>query len=109
MEWLANNIVGMVLGAAGWLSTIMVVIWKLSGIAATSRSNGERMEALAKAFKEHEDDFDRHTSDASVHTTFEQRMAINARFDRIESSIERGHANIESKIDRMTERLLNKR
>ena len=116
MEWIAQNIVGIIVTIVGWFvgmaTTVALVSWKisreLSSISASSHANGDKMEALAKALEQHETDFDMHIRDGSVHTTLEQRQAINARFDRIENSIQTGHATIEAKIDRVMDRLLTR-
>jgi len=106
-EWLEANLLGLIVAIVGWLSSAAVLIWKLSQVVASIKETDNKVESLAKAFAEQGDDLYGHTADSSVHTTFEQRQAINARFDKIETSMTNGHNRIENKIDRLSERLMN--
>lgn len=98
-------VVAMVLA---WLASSGGLLWKISQAVAASEANGEKVEALAKAFAEHTDELDEHRRDNNVHTTFEQRQAIYSRLDKIENSVQDGHNRIENKIDRLTEMVFKK-
>ncbi len=103
-DWVTNNI-GVVVG---WFATVCVFIWKMSRIVEQSKANGEKMESLAKAFREHEMAFDGHASDGAIHTTFEYRQSINARLDKIETEVKDGHYRIDAKLDKLIDKLLVK-
>ena len=107
-EWLETNLLGLIIALVGWLSSAAVLIWKLSGIASQIQTSNDKMEALALAFKEHEDSFDIHKTDSTVHTTFEFRQSVNGRLDRLEDTVKEGHLAIEAKIDRWAEKMLSK-
>lgn len=107
-EWLETNALGIIVAAVGWGTSAAVLIWKLSRVVRSSEETAKKVDALTQAFDEQRDDLHAHTMDSSVHTTFEQRQAINARFDKIESSMEAGHARIEAKLDRWAERIMSK-
>ena len=107
-EWIEANIISIVTVIAGWMSSAAVLVWKLSQIVAGNKETANKVDSLTKAFAEHSEDLYSHTADSSVHTTFEQRQAINARFDRIETAMTDGHNRIEIKLDRLNERLAGK-
>ncbi len=107
-EWLEANLLGLVVALVGWLSSAAVLIWKLSQVVASIKETDNKVESLAEAFAKQGDDLYGHTADSTVHTTFEQRQAINARFDKIERTMENGYNRIENKIDRWAEKMLNK-
>ncbi len=105
-EWFETNVLTIVSLLAGWLITAGGLIWKLSGIAADTKSNGVKVEALAKAFEDHEDNFRAHESDTNVHSNFEYRQSVNARFAEIKHEMADGHNRIENKIDKLIDRLI---
>lgn len=106
-EWLEANAVALTVAVFSWLSSAAALIWVLSQIAATSKANGVKIDKLAKDLEDHADDLDKHKTDQSIHTTFEFRQSVQARFDRLQDEMTIGHGAIEAKIDRMTDRLLN--
>jgi flagellar basal body-associated protein FliL len=109
-EWVEGNILVIIALVVGWListlSTVATVSWFISGIAANTKSNGEKVEALAKQFEHHVNEMDDHRQDSNLHTTFEYRQSVNARFDKIERGMTDGHNRIENKIDRLIDRLI---
>ena len=107
-EWIEGNIIGIVSAAVTWASSVVVLVWKISQIVAGNKETANKVDSLTKAFAEHSEDLYSHTADSNVHTTFEQRQAINARFDRIEHTMNDGHNRIEIKIDRIYERISDK-
>ena len=102
-EWLGENAIAAIGVLITWLVSIAGLIWKISKWATLTEATGDKVEALKLSFERHEHDLDGHVKDSSVHTTFEQRQAINARFDKIEHSIIDGHNRIENKVDRVLE------
>jgi hypothetical protein len=107
-EWLENNAVSLAVAVFSWLTSAGALVWALSQISASSKANGEKLEDLAAAFEHHAKDFDKHKTDANVHTTFEFRQSIGGRLDRLEDEVKNGHERIESKIDRWAERIMQK-
>lgn len=111
-EIVEQNIVTIVLAVIGWaitmLGAVFVMVWRMSQAVAASRNNGTMIEQLTNRFQAHEEDFDHHKSDDRVHTTFEYRQSVNARFDRIEDTMKEGHNRIENKIDAAMNALLRK-
>ncbi len=104
-EWVEANLVSIATVLVAWLSSAAVLVWKLSQIVAGNKETANKVDSLTKAFAEHSEELYSHTTDSNVHTTFEQRQAINARFDRIEHTMTDGHNRIETKIDRLYERM----
>lgn len=104
-EWLETNAVGIIVATVSWILSAIGLVWYVSQAVAFSKANGEKLEKLAKSFEDHADDFDKHKTDSSVHTTFEFRQHVQSKFDRLEDEMKSGHERIELKIDRISERL----
>jgi len=81
-EWLQENAVTLFIAAVGWVITSMGtaagLLWKISQAVAFSKANGETVKALAVAFEKHTNEMDAHIKDLDMHTTLEQRQAINS-------------------------------
>lgn len=107
-EWIEANAVAIIGSILGWILSAAGILWYVSQAVSYSKANGEKLKELAKAFEDHADDFDKHKSDASIHTTFEFRQHVQSKFDRIEDEIKTGHERIENKIDRWAERIMLK-
>ena len=105
-EWMETNALAIVGMVVGWLISLGGLIWYLSGIAASTKSNGEKVDALAKSFSDHEDNFRAHESDTNVHSNFEYRQSVNARFAELKHEMTDGHNRIENKIDKLIDRLI---
>lgn len=101
-EWLEQNALGIIVAFVGWLSSAAVLIWNLSTLVRSSKETAEKVDRLTDAIDKQSDDLHSHVADTAVHTTFEQRQAINARFDRIES----GNDRIEDKLDSLIQRFI---
>lgn len=76
-EWLEANAWAIVVAVVGWLISMGGLVWKISKWAAISEETGHKVEALTLAFRNHENDLEGHVKDTNVHTTLEQRQAIN--------------------------------
>lgn len=107
-EYIEANFISILTILGGWIASAVTLVWKLSQIVAGNKETANKVDSLTKAFAEHSEDLYSHTADSNVHTTFEQRQAINARFDRIEHTMTDGHNRIEIKIDRIYERMSDK-
>lgn len=107
-EWLEINAVALAVAVVSWLTSAGALVWVLSQISASSKANDKKLEHLSKKFDGHAEDFDRHKSDSSVHTTFEFRQSVGGRLDRIEDEMKNGHERIEAKIDRWAEKMMSK-
>lgn len=109
-EWIEANGLAVLSMVAGWLISIGGLIWYLSGkfarFESQSKVSNDKVEALAKAFSEHEDDFRSHAQDTDVHSNFEYRQSVNARFAEIKHEMTDGHNRIENKIDKLIDRLI---
>ncbi len=111
-EWLQENAVTIIIAVVGWfvssIGAAAGVIWKISRLVAVSEATGNEVKGLAVRFERHENDLDEHVRDATVHTTFEQRQAIYARFDKIERDLTEGHNRIENKLDKLTDWMMKR-
>ena len=110
MEWTTANTLTLGVFILAQLIQLGIFVWYLSGrltkIEAGSASNGEKVDELTKDFKKQSDEFDRHSADATVHTTFEQRRDINRRIDKLEETVKDGYKDMGTKIDRLTDHIL---
>lgn len=105
-EYLEANLISIITIVGGWIASAVTLVWKLSQIVAGNKETANKVDSLTKAFAEHSEDLYSHTGDASVHTTFEQRQAINARFAELKHEMVDGHNRIENKIDKVIDRLM---
>ena len=91
-------------------------LWRFSGKFSTVETKLDthkqeitsKVDNLERDFRSYADDLYEHTSDANVHTTFEYRQSVNARFDKIEATITHGHNILENKIDKLIDWALKK-
>lgn len=100
-EYIEANLISIITILAGWIASAATLVWKLSQIVAGNKETANKVDSLTKAFAEHSEDLYSHTADSNVHTTFEQRQAINARFGELKQELSDGHNRIENKIDRL--------
>lgn len=107
-EWLGENAIAAIGLLLTWLVSIAGLIWKISKWAAATEATVDKVQALTIAFEKHENDLDGHVKDGNVHTTREQRQAINARFDKIERDLSDGHNRIENKLDKLTDWMMKR-
>lgn len=105
-EWLEQNALGIIVAIVGWVSSAVVLIWKLSRVVQSSEETAEKVDALTQAFDEHRDDLHTHIGDTNVHSNFEYRQSVAARFAELKHDITDGHNRIENKIDKLIDRLM---
>lgn len=107
-EWFEANIVSIVVAVITWLITAGGMLWGLATLAASIRETSKKVDALTLSIQTHGDDLYDHAQDGNVHTTFEYRQSVNARFDRVEAQIHSGNTELSTKIDRLLERTYGK-
>lgn len=109
-EWLEQNALGIIVAIIGWVSSAAVLIWKLSRVVQSSEETAEKVDALTQAFEEHRDDLHTHIGDTNVHSNFEYRQSVAARFAELKHDVTEGHNRIhnriENKIDKLIDRLM---
>ena len=105
-EWLEQNALGIIVAVVGWAATAGLLVWKLSRVVQSSEETAEKVDALTQAFDEHRDELHTHIGDTNVHSNFEYRQSVTARFAELKRDVTDGHNRIENKIDKLIDRLM---
>lgn len=105
-EWLEQNALGIIVAIVGWAGTAGLLVWKLSRVVQSSEETAEKVDALTQAFEEHRDELHTHIGDTNVHSNFEYRQSVAARFAELKHDNAECHNRIENKIDKLIDRLM---
>jgi len=105
MEWNIKDYIFL----ATFTITLASGLITIGGLIYSLREVIKDVEELRKELLAHKDNLSKHTGDTEAHVNHLHMRSIDSRLGKLETSVENGNKRIEEKIDRLSEKLYERK